>query len=185
MFADFLHPNALGNAYVAELWADAILNGAVAGTCPTISSVYFVEGLDGYTNGFKQNLLEAGDAYYNDESFTLTSGGIPAALADGVWITQDNADNTNTDPNFMSFDVGMAPVNVYIAYDSAGGPPTATASAMFGASTETVGVSDPAITGGNLAVIEAIGVTGMVTIGGTDSDLTGTARQGYIVIVAP
>ena len=183
MFHDFLHPNALGNAYLAALWADAILNGAVAGTCPTLASVYLLEGLDAYTHGLKQNLLEEDDEYYNDAAFTLTN--VPAALEDGVWVTQSNADNANTDASFMSFDVGGTPVTVYIAYDPAGGPPDATASALFGASAVTLGVSDPAIAGGNMAVVEALGVTGVVTIGGTRSDLSGIVRQGYLVIVAP
>ena len=129
------------------------------------------------------NLLEVGDDYYNDASFTLTN--VPTELADAVWVTQNNADNGNTDANFMSFDAGPNPVTIYIAYDPVGGPPTS--SETFGPLgaplSSNVTTDNPAV--GTFALVEATGVTGPVTIGGTMSDLTGIARQGYLVIVVP
>ena len=46
-------------------------------------------------------------------------------------------------------------------------------------------VDDPAVAGGALTVVEATNVTGTVTIGGTMSDMSGLARQAYVVIVVP
>jgi hypothetical protein len=38
---------------------------------------------------------------------------------------------------------------------------------------------------GTFSLVEATGVTGVVTLGGTMSDGSGIARQGYLVIVVP
>jgi len=172
VFADSLHPNGLGHAMMAALWEDVIRNGAgsayypPAATCP--SPVYIVESLDPYAHGHKQNLLEVGDPYYNDASFTLTN--VPAELADGVWITQSNADNGDFSADFLSFDAGASPVTVYIAYDSAGAPPTSSTH-VFAAPpaplSSNLTVSDPAV--GTFALVQATNVTGTVTIGGTVS----------------
>ena len=182
LFQDSLHMNSLGYAMVAQLWHDAITAGPVAppvDPCP--APIYILNGLDPYTHGLKQNLLEAGDEYYNDETFTLTS--VPTELADGIWVMQDNADNTNADASFMSFDVGANPVTVYIAHDSAGGPPTEVTAHGFAASTVSgLTTDDPA--NGTFSIVEATGVTGLVELGGTVSD-GGAARQGYLVIVVP
>jgi lysophospholipase L1-like esterase len=182
LFEDTLHPNGLGYAFMAALWHDAITGGPVVppvDPCP--SPIYIVEGLDGAVH--KQNLLEAGDEYYNDAAFALTN--VPSELADGVWITQNNADNTSTDANYMTFDVGANPVTIYIAYDPAGGPPTSseTFAALGAPLSSNLTTNDPSV--GTFALVEAAGVTGSVTIGGTMSDLSGIARQGYLVIVVP
>lgn len=188
LFKDSLHPNGLGHAMMAAIWADWLTGGAVPlplASCP--SPIFILEGLDAYTHGLKQNLLEPGDEYYNDEAFTLTN--VPAELADGVWVTQSNADNGDISADFMSFDTGTAPVTVYIAYDPAGEPPTSSthtfaAPAIPLASALTV--SDPAV--GTFSIVSATTAAGTetVTIGGTASDMTTvTAQQGYIVIVVP
>jgi len=185
LFQDSLHMNSLGYALVAALWHDAITAGPVVppmDPCP--APIYILDSLDAYTHGHKQNLLEAGEEYYNDQSFTLTS--VPAELADGIWVSQNNADNTNTDASFLSFDAGPTPVTVYIAYDPAGGPPTSsthTFAALGAPLSSDLTVSDGAV--GTFALVEAAGVTGTVTIGGTDSDLSGIARQAYVVVVVP
>jgi lysophospholipase L1-like esterase len=181
LFEDALHMNGLGYAFVAALWHDAIQVGPPTPGDPCPSPIFILEDLDPYTHELKQNLLEAGDPYYRDEAFVLTN--VPPELADGVWVSQNNADRANQDAGFMSFDVGADPVTVYIAYDAAGGPPTS--SEIFVASTlsENLTVDDPAVQ--TFTVIEAAGVTGVVTIGGTDSDLSGIARQAYVVIVVP
>jgi len=185
LFQDSLHMNSLGYAMVAALWHDAITAGPVIppmDPCP--APIYILNGLDPYTHGLKQNLLEASDEYYTDAAFTLTN--VPTELADGVWVMQANADNTNADASFMSFDVGAAPVTVYIAYDPAGGPPveaTAHGFAALGAPlSSNLTTSDGSV--GTFALVEATGVTGVVTLGGTVSD-GGVARQGYLVIVVP
>ncbi|MCH7637052.1 MAG: DUF1080 domain-containing protein [Proteobacteria bacterium] len=182
LFEDSLHMNSLGYAFVAALWHDAITGAPVVppmDPCP--SPIYILDGLDPYTHGLKQNLLEAGDEYYNDASFTLTN--VPTELADGVWVTQDNADNGNTDATFMEFDVGATPVTVYIAHDPAGGAPTS--SLTLAAATLSGNLSASGGSVGNFTVLEATNVIGTVTIGGTMSDGSGIARQGYLVIVVP
>ncbi len=181
LFEDALHMNGLGYAFVAALWADTIQNGAPVPGTPCASPIFILEDLDPYTHGLKQNLLEEGDQYYRDESFELTN--VPPQLADGVWVSQNNADRGNQDANFMSFDVGANPVTVYIAYDNAGGPPVSSETFGPAALTGNLTTNDP--TNGTFTVIEAAGVTGTVTIGGTDSDLTGASRQAYVVIVVP
>lgn len=184
LFEDPLHMNSLGYSMVAALWHD-VLTGApvVPPVDPCPAPVYIVEGLDSINKGFKQNLLEAGDEYYRDESFTLTN--VPAELADAVWISQNNADNMNTDANFMTFDVGPNPVTVYIAYDPAGGAPTSSTHvfAPLGAPlSSNITTSDPAA--GTFALVSTT-AQNTVTIGGTMSDLSGIPRQAYLVIVVP
>jgi lysophospholipase L1-like esterase len=184
LFDDSLHPNALGYAFMAALWADALTGAAVVppvDPCP--APIYILESLDSYAHGHKQNLLEAGDEYYRDESFTLTN--VPDELADGIWVSQANADNANATADFLSFDVGAAPVTVYIAYDPAGAPPTSSthAFAALGAPlSSALTVSDASV--GTFSLVEATNVTGTVTIGGNMSG-GGAASQGYVVIVVP
>ena len=177
--------NSLGYAMVAALWHDAITAGPVVSPMdPCPAPIYIVDGLDGYTHGLKQNLLEAGDEYYTDTGFTLTN--VPSELADGVWIEQANADNADASLDFMSFDVGGDAVTVYIAYDPAGGPPleaTLHGFAPLGVPLSTNLTTDDGSVG-TFALVEATGVTGLVTLGGTVSD-GGVARQGYVVIVVP
>ena len=175
--------NSLGYAMVAALWHDAITGAPVVPPVdPCLAPIFILEDLDGYA--FKQNLLEEGNEYYTDETFTLTN--VPAELADAVWVEQANADNTNADANFMSFDVGPTPVTVYIAYDPVGGPPieaTAHGFAALGAPlSSALTTSDASV--GTFSLVEATNVTGVVTLGGTVSD-GGVARQGYVVIVVP
>jgi len=181
LFEDALHMNGLGYAFIAALWHDALAVGppTPGAACP--SPIFILENLDPYTHELKQNLLEEDDEYYRDEAFVLTN--VPPELADGVWVSQNNADRTNTDAGFMSFDVGASPVTVYIAYDGAGGPPTSSHVFAASALSEALTVDDPSV--GTFTVIESAGATGVVTIGGTDSDMTGTARQAYVVIVVP
>jgi hypothetical protein len=184
LFEDALHMNGLGYAFVAALWHDAITSGPPTPGDPCPSPIYILEDLDSALHGHTQNLLEAGDEYYRDESFTLTN--VPAELADGIWVSQRNADNTNADLDFLSFDTGTVGATVYIAYDPAGGPPleaTAHGFAALGAPLSSdLTTSDASV--GTFSLVEATNVTGVVTLGGTVSD-GGVARQGYVVIVVP
>jgi len=181
LFVDNLHPNALGYAFMAALWNDAITSGPIVppvDPCP--SPIYILESLDPYAHGHKQNLLEEGDEYYTDAALTLTN--VPPELADGVWVMQANADNANTDADFLSFDAGAGPVTVYIAYDPAGAPPTSSSHSFSPVSlSENLTVSDGAV--GTFSVVRATAVAGNVTIGGNKSGLAPAAQQGYIVIV--
>jgi lysophospholipase L1-like esterase len=184
LFEDSLHPNGLGYALIAALWHDAITGPPVVtglATCP--SPIYIVEGLDPYTHGLKQNLLEEGDGYYTDTNDVLTN--VPPELEGGVWISQANADNENTDASFMSFDVGSSAVTVYVAYDGSDGGVAPSSSVALGAAalTGNLSVSDGAV--GNMTVVSAAGVTGVVTLGGTHSGAVTAGQKGYVVIVVP
>jgi len=183
LFVDALHPNALGTAMIAALWRDAIVNGPVQApliSCP--APIYILESLDPYAFGHKQNLLEVGDTYYTDETYTLTN--IPSELADGVWVMTGNNNNTNTNPNHLGFDVGIAPVTVYIAYDTAGNPPTSSTHTFTAASlSSALTVSDSSVV--SFGIVRATGVTGNVSIGGNKSGGSPSQQQSYIVIVVP
>jgi len=183
LFKDSLHMNALGYAFVAALWRDAIIGLPVVppvDPCPTPASIYIVDDLDPYVHGHKQNLLEEGDEYYTDSPAVLTT--IPNELSDGVWISQANADNANADASFLNFDAGPAAVTVYIAYDAAGDPPTS-ATHVF---TPAALSGDLAVFNGSqstLSIVQAAGVTGAVSIGGNKSGVNANPQQGYVVIV--
>jgi len=183
LFKNTLHPNKLGYVFMAALWRDAI-TGEIpiqpAASCP--SPVYVLESLDPYAHGHKQNLLEEGDAYYTDESFILTA--IPSELANGIWVSQANADRDNRNENFLTFDVGRDPVSVYIAYDPSGDPPLSSSHVFTPATLSAdLVVSDPRV--GAFSIAKASGVTGMVGIGGNGSASDGAPQQGYVVIVVP
>jgi len=183
LFKDHLHPNKLGNLFMATLWLNSITTGSAiprAGDCP--SPVYILESLDPFSHGHRQNLLEAGDAYYTDEAFALTN--VPDELANGIWVLQANADRGNRDAGFLQFDVGNAPVNVFIAYDPAGDPPdSATHQFSPVILSSALTVSDPTV--GSFAIVCAEDVTGTVSIAGTGSGSKSTPQQGYIAIVVP
>ncbi len=183
LFEDTLHPNALGYAFMAALWKDAILAGPVTppvDPCP--SPIYILESLDPYLHGHKQNLLEPGDEYYTDEAFTLTN--IPAELDNGIWVLQANADNANADTDFLNFNVGAGPVTVYIAYDSAGNPPTSSTHTFLPVTlADDLTVSDASV--GALSIVRAVAVSGDVSVGGNKSGLAPANQQGYTVVVVP
>ena len=183
LFEDTLHPNTLGYVFMAALWRDAITEKP--GVLPVDSCaapVYILESLDPYVHGHKQNLLAEGDEYYTDESFVLTN--IPIELADGIWVTQANADNANRDESFLTFDVGQAPVSVYIAHDPAGNPPLSLSHRFSPiALSDELRVSDPGL--GAFSLAKAQGVTGVVNIGGNKSASGAAPQQGYVVIVVP
>ena len=183
LFEDTLHPNKLGYLLMAALWRQAIIEAPKfppVENCP--SPVYILESLDPYAHGHKQNLLEAGDAYYTDQSFVLTS--IPSELESGIWVTQANADNANRDEEFLTFDAGQMPVTVYIAFDPASNPPLSgshefTPITLSGYLT----VSDPQV--GVFSFVRAMDVTGNVSIGGNKSGGAMAPQQAYVVIVVP
>jgi hypothetical protein len=105
-------------------------------------------------------------------------------LANGIWVSQANADNTNSQAHFLSFNVGAGPVTVYIAYDPAGDPPTSSTHTFSPVSfSEDLTVSDASV--GTFSIVRAAGVTGNVSIGGNKSGLAAAAQQGYVVVVVP
>ena len=111
LFSDSLHPNGLGHVLIASLWHNKLNPGNL------VAMPFFLDNLVPSTVSpyIMQNLLEVGDHYYVDETFTLSS--IPAELDGGVWIMTANADKTDASGSYVTFDVDR-PVTVYIAYDS-------------------------------------------------------------------
>ncbi len=112
-----LHPNPLGIHIMARLWnnsltgasvvpffLDRLCNRLVSADCSAVSP----------TN-HKQDLLEVGNTYYIDQTYTLTS--IPAALAGGIWIQTADAENADSSASYIDFTVDR-PVTVYVAYDA-------------------------------------------------------------------
>ena len=109
LYADDLHPNALGHAIIAQLWYNILL-GDSTGT----SVVPFVADFLSQAN-YKQNLLEAGDEYLVDASAELTA--VPGSLESAVWIMTAQGDAGNASPSFLTFDVDRS-ATLYVAYDS-------------------------------------------------------------------
>ena len=107
LFADHSHPNGLGYAVMAYLWHNALNPGN------QVQLPLVLDNLDPL--GYKQNLLEKGDNYYIDETYSLTD--IPPELDGATWIMTANADKTNSTSDFLSFEVDRN-VAVYVGYHS-------------------------------------------------------------------
>ena len=185
MFEDALHPNALGQTYIAALWLDVLTHQdqpAVDKHGNCTAPIFVLDSIDPYADGHKQNLLETGDEYYTDESFTLLN--IPEELAHGIWISQANAEKRNRRSDYLEFDTGSAPVTVYIAYDPAGAPPVSQTHQFEPVvlSADLL-VSDESVN--RFSIVQAAGVTGSVQIGGNLSAGGNYPRQSYLVIVVP
>ena len=177
---DNLHPNGLGYRFMAEIWADWIINGPkTIPDDPCTPPIYIAEDI--LPGSYKQNLLEIGDEMYNDEAYIFTS--MPTEFADGRWIMPDNADVGSSAGALVSFDVGTTAKTVYIAYDPAGSPPTSTTHTFSAYSPS----SNLTATGGPVtqyAFVRATGVTGTVSLGGSQSGGAG-AQSAYIAIIEP
>jgi lysophospholipase L1-like esterase len=183
LFEDALHPNTLGQVYMAALWRDAIARAQSRPSAePCLPPIYILKSLDSYKYGHKQNLLAVGDSYYTDEEFTLVN--VPAELTNGIWVMQPNAKRNNEDEVYLRFDAGSAAVTVFIAYDAAGSPPSSTTHEFAPAHlTSELKVSDPSVE--RLDVVMAENIVGVVTIGGNKSAHSPGRQQGYLVIVVP
>ena len=179
MYGDSLHPNSLGTAVLGALW-----NNALTGETDL---PYVLEGMEvrlsqGGTPEspilYKQNLLEIGDEFFIDDAAVLTTS-IPAALQDGVWIMTADADVNQNNTDYLSFDVGASPVDVYLAYDADVALPLALASEYLptGLSITTDHPNAPVMT-----IYSRTGAVGTVVIGGADGGTSG-ADANYIVIV--
>ncbi len=167
LFYDNFHPNGLGCAVMAKLWSNALTGNTAQ---PFI--------LDNLTpSNYKQNLIEIGDMYYIDASYTATS--IPAALDGGIWIMTANADKNNSSVNYLSFSVDRN-ATVYVAYDA-----EATTLPDWLSSFTSTGLqfstTNPAASTLNLYK-ETVGI-GTVTLGGNLSGGAVGASSNYLVIV--
>ena len=171
LFSDTLHPNALGHVVMAQLWHNALtgrndpLPFVLENLVPSTAAPYL-----------KQNLLEAGDTYYVDAGFTLTS--IPALLQQGRWIMTANADAGNASTAYISFDVDR-PVSVYVAYDQGATVLPAWMNGYVNTGL-TLGTSDPAAP--VLALYRQDFAAGSIVLGG-NAEGGGNGVSNYVVIV--
>ena len=184
LFYNALHPNALGHVMMAYLWHN-VLDSANVLPLP-----FILDDLVASTGALlQQNLIETGDQYYIDETYTL-SGGIPSILQNGRWIISNDADRGDSSGNYLSFSVDR-PVDIYVAYD--GGVPASSLptwmknlgfSRVAGGTLSTTDPNTPTL---KLYVLPATAVTqnfpsGVVTLGGNVQGTTG-ATANYVAIV--
>jgi hypothetical protein len=166
LFSDHLHPNALGFVVMAILWENAVTGSTI--------QPFILDNI--VPAGYQQNLLEVGDAYYIDRTYTLTS--IPAFLRDGIWIMTANADKSNSSNSYLSFTVDRN-VTIYVAYDSRA---TSLPNWMGGFTDtgETLGVTD---SGSSLHLYRKNYPEGVVTLGGNRAAGASGASSNYLVII--
>jgi len=180
LFGDFLHPNSLGYVWMANAWKqfeapDGTVPFVLHGLCVRRTSSACVS-----PNPYKQNYRQAGDSYYTDRTYTLTS--VPAILDGGVWIVTANDDKSNTRNDYLEFSIDRD-VDVYVAFT-----PTATSLpnwlATFAATGAIVGVSagTPA-----LNLYQKFYASGsVITLGGNvAAGIAGGGNNNFVVIVVP
>ena len=174
LFHDNLHPNSLGHMIMSYLWFNAM------NPSNTLPIPFILDGLTPSTVSpfLKQNLIEPGDKYYVDETFTLT-GNIPAELSGGRWIMTANADKSNNTTNYVSFNVDR-PVTMFIAYDAGA---TQLPNWMSGYSNTglTLQTTDPLSP--TLNIYSAYYTAGSVVLGGNLASGASGADSNYIAIV--
>ncbi|KAF0191356.1 MAG: hemagglutinin/hemolysin-like protein [Gammaproteobacteria bacterium] len=173
LFADVWHPNGLGYAVIAALWHNALNPGSPA-ALPFVLGSLVPSTVAPY---LKQNLLETGDSYYVDASYTLN--GVPSVLASGRWIMTANADVGNTSSSYISFTTDRA-VTVYIAYD-AGATALPSWMSTFTNTGLTVGTTDSFSPILNL--YSRSYSTGSITLGGNAATGASGANSNYVAIV--
>ncbi len=182
LFEDNYHPNGLGYAVISRLWHD-ILTEATLPTDPCVPPIFILENLKGSTVApyNKQNLIEVGDEYYVDESFTITS--IPGGLNlnNGIWIMTANSDSSNSSNNYLEFDVDRN-VTVYVAYDDrATSIPNWLNNNFSLVAGSQINVSQGG--GNSLDLYSNSYSAGTITLGGNQATGASGALVNYIVIV--
>jgi hypothetical protein len=185
MYADKLHPNALGAHIMADLWNNALTG---ASTTPFFlqrlcSRLVSADCTAELPTNHKQNLLQAGNTTYIDAAFTLTS--VPAALTNGIWIqtANANAERNNTAASYIDFTVDR-PVTVYVAYDAgAAALPNwlrpANGYADTGLNVQTTDPLSP-----TLRVYSKSFIAGPVSLGGNLAAGASGADSNFLVVVA-
>jgi lysophospholipase L1-like esterase len=114
MFADHLHPNALGIELMRHTWSENIAPGS--SQAPLIFDALCIRSTSSNCEAptsYKQNFRQVGDQYYVDRSYTLTS--IPSVLDGGTWLTTANDHKSNSRDNYITFTLN-ADAMVYIAF---------------------------------------------------------------------
>jgi lysophospholipase L1-like esterase len=175
MFYDELHPDSLGHAVISVLWHNA-LDPSAPVALPFVLNNLSRSTISPY---IKQNLLETGDIYYVDGTYTLTS--IPPALTNGVWIMPASSDVNNTSESYISFNTDRS-VTVYIAYD-AGATALPNWMGAFTPTGTTLGTTDPLSP--TLNVYSRNYPAGTITLGGNRAAGASGADSNYIVTVVP
>ena len=176
LFSDYLHPNGLGYRAMTILWSNYLLNQS--------GVPFIVNHLSPVT--YKQNLLEAGNRYYTDADYAISS--IPSELTGGdlVWIMTADGDRNNTSENYLSFDL-VANSTIYVAYDSRALSRPNWLANKFTSVGAVLGVTDPDVSTLSLYKYEASLVNGTVILGGNKaagaSFPAGTDAANYVVII--
>jgi len=175
LFSDVWHPNALGHHVMAYLWHNAINPGnpvalpfVLNNLAPSTTSPYL-----------KQNLIEVGDVYYVDRTYTLNS--IPTELAESVWMMTANNDVGNSSATYITFDLDRA-ATVYIAYD-AGAAATPNWMSSYTDTGLILGTTDPFSP--SLRLFSRSFSAGSVSLGGNSATGASGSNSNYLIIVKP
>jgi len=174
LFADTLHPNALGYAVIAALWHNALE------TASPVSLPFVAGNLSSSlsSNAPQLDLVATGDKYRLDSNFTINSQ--PNDL-DGARTIKTNNDSTNTTLDYLSFTVDRA-VTVYIAYDAGSTARPAWMSAYTATALADITTSDP--NGAAMRIYSQSFTAGStVTLGGNNATGAAGADTNYIVFV--
>ena len=183
LFYDNVHPNGLGYDYMARLWHNA-LNGSTRYSDPCTPPRFILLDLEpSITDPYiKQNLIEVGDRYYIDETFSVVDFPQGLGLENGIWIMTPNADATNASDDYISFTVDRT-VRVYIAYDIDDKNPAASVPEWLSGYTETgldLQVSDPSA---QFNLFVKTFTPGDIKLGGNLAQGANGADANYVVIV--
>ncbi len=176
LFEDNLHPNGLGYRVFAHVLHDALSGSGVQPGDWCAAPTYILENLSPWT--YKQNLLEVGDSFYIDESYTLTD--VPAALTEAVWVMTANADRTKTATSALSVNLGNAPVTVYVAYDANAVAPGWLTTQGFGATSLEVRAAGGSVS--RYRLYRATNRTGNLNLPGNRAN-GGTCAANYFLVV--
>ncbi len=180
MFFDNLHPNALGQQVMAELWhnaltgannqpffLDRLCNRLESADCSAISPTKH-----------KQTYLASGYRYYYvDKTYEVVT--VPNVLANGIWIQTANNELNNTATQYLSFTVDR-PVTVYVAY-SAGASSLPNWLSNFSNTGSTLTTNDPLTP--TLRLYSRNYNAGAVNLGGNLASGAVGAKSNYVVIV--
>ena len=187
LFSDLQHPNALGYTVMAALWQN-ILDPAPTPTMAAARIPFILGNLSPSTVApyIKQDLMDVGDEYYVDETYTITgytnttTGSLPTQLNNGRWIKTANADKANTTTNYVSFDIDRN-ATVYVAYDEGA---TSLPSWMSGYSDTNLSIQTTDPLTPSLHLYSATYTAGTtVTLGGNLDGMTTGADSNYVAIV--
>ncbi|MBK9132726.1 MAG: sulfatase-like hydrolase/transferase [Gammaproteobacteria bacterium] len=179
LYATNLHPNALGYEVMARLIANALTGNS---TPPFVASALCLRLSQGGSCAsplpYKENLMEPGDPYYVDQTYTINSP-IPAALAHGRWILTGNLDKNAANSDYLSFNI-PAPATLYVAYDANAATLPSWLSSGFVDSGLRIYTSNPSTP--QMKLYRKDNASGTILLGGANAAATGAAAN-YIAIV--